>query len=135
VTRHRSALLTERTLLLALSSGLSVKDWTMSKQSCADLICHSSEPEKMMTLRRMHGVPWDWRLCRRTAECGNLRFLQWLRSTSCPRREAAVLHNASKSGSIAMLEWLLTATAPWTDSIKQDMLVRAAWHDQLETVQ
>jgi hypothetical protein len=31
VTSHRHALLTERTLLLALNSGLSVKDWTMSR--------------------------------------------------------------------------------------------------------
>jgi hypothetical protein len=46
-----------------------------------------------------------------------------------------VLHNASKSGSVAMLEWLLTVTAPWTDSIKLDMLHRAAWYDKLEAVQ
>jgi hypothetical protein len=134
-TRHRSALVRERTLRVALTSGLSVKGWTMDKESCTELICHSSEPEKVMTLLRVHGVPWDWRLCRRAAERGSLRFLQWLRSTSCPWKEAAVLHNACKSGNVAMLQWLLTATAPWTDTVKQEMLQRAAWYDRLAAVQ
>jgi hypothetical protein len=59
VTRHRSAVTTESRLQLALSSGLTVAGWTFSKVPQARLIyMHSLEPEKVMTLLRVHGAPW-----------------------------------------------------------------------------
>jgi glycerophosphoryl diester phosphodiesterase len=53
--------MTESRLQLALSSGLSVKDWTFDNVPRAALIClHSLEPDKVMTLLRVHDVPWSW---------------------------------------------------------------------------
>jgi hypothetical protein len=64
VTRHRSVLTTDSRLQLALDSGLAVSDWTMSKLSDADVICmQSAEPEQVLTLLRLHGMPWDAMLC------------------------------------------------------------------------
>jgi hypothetical protein len=107
----------------------------MSKLSYADAICtQSTEPEQVMTLLRLHGVPWDAMLCNCAALHAQLPLLQWLHSSSCPWSEPAVLHNAAR-GAVAMLEWLLTVTATWTSSAKQQMLYHAAWCDKLDAVQ
>jgi hypothetical protein len=136
VTRHRSALMSKSRLQLALSSGLVVEDWSMSKLSYADVICtQSTEPEQVMTLLRLHGVPWDAMLCNCAALHARLPLLQWLHSSSCPWSEPAVLHNAARGGAVAMLEWLLTVTAAWTSSAKQQMLYHAAWCDKLDAAQ
>ena len=62
VTRHRSVLLTESKMQLALYSGLSVEVWTFSKWCYTELICvHSLEPVKVLISLRLRGVPWhEW---------------------------------------------------------------------------
>jgi hypothetical protein len=55
---------------------------------------------------RLHGVPWDSKVCREAACVGNLGLLQWLHSN--------VLINASRGGSAPMLEWLKSVTKPWS---------------------
>jgi hypothetical protein len=128
VTRHRSVLMTEKRLYLAFSSGLSVEGWAISTQQKAEMICkHSLEPVQVMTVLRLHGVPWDQMLCNSAAFNAKLSLLQWLRINFCPWSESDVLLNASRYGSVAMMEWLLTATAAWTVDIKLCMLIRAAW--------
>jgi hypothetical protein len=104
VTRHRSVLMIENRLKLAMSSGLSVEGWS-SKWCYTELLCvHSLEPQKVLTRLRLHGVPWhDW-LCSCAALHGKLQLLQWLRSFAGPWDECRVLYSASRSGSIAMLE-------------------------------
>jgi hypothetical protein len=124
--------MTESRPQLALRSGLAVKGWTFSQQSRAELICeHSLEPERVMTLLKLHGVPWDELLCTCAAAYAKLPLLQWLRRSSCPWCEGNVLCNASRGGSIAVLEWLSTVTASWTDDAEQDLLDHAAWCDRL----
>jgi hypothetical protein len=92
VTRHRSVLLTESRLQLALDSSLTVTDWTFDSWSRAMLICHYSlEPEKVMTLLRVHGVPWSINLCNSAAYHNKLSLLQWLHAHSCPWHEEALL--------------------------------------------
>jgi hypothetical protein len=39
------------------------------------------------------------------------------------------------SGSLTVLNWLLTVTAPWADHTKLGMLNHAAWFDKLAAVQ
>jgi hypothetical protein len=136
MTRHRSVVMTESRLQLALSSGLTKTSWTFSERSRAELICkHSLEPEKVMTLLRVHGVPWSTELCRGAALFNKLALLQWLRAHSCPWEEKWALLNASVNGSVTMLEWLLTVTAPWSSKPKQDMLHSAASYNGLAVTQ
>jgi hypothetical protein len=78
VTRHRSALMTESRLQLALSNGLTVKDWTFATRTQAKLICyHCLEPERVMALLRVLGVPWSTDLCYHAAGYDKLALLQW----------------------------------------------------------
>jgi hypothetical protein len=137
VTRHRSAVLTEGRLKLALASGLSVKEWDMGRTDYAELICkRSTEPQQVIALLRVHGVPWDASLCNYVALYAKLQLLQWLRSSSCPWIESGVLCSASRSGNVAMLEWLLAVTTtPWTGTLLSDMLDRAAWFNKLAAAQ
>jgi hypothetical protein len=136
VTRHRSVLRTESRLQLALNCGLVVKDWPMDKLTCPDLIClHSVEPQHVMTLLKVQGVPWDAMLCARAALHSKLPLLQWLRKSACPWAELTVLYAADRCGNLAMLEWLLTFTSPWTDITKQYMISHAGWNDKLAAAQ
>jgi hypothetical protein len=53
--------------------------------STAEFICRqSAEPELVITVLRLHGVPWDEGLCVFAALMSKLQLLQWLRSSSCP---------------------------------------------------
>jgi hypothetical protein len=104
--------MTESRLQLALSSGLSVAGWTFSSHSHVELMCNFSlEPEKVLTLLRLHGVPWDTELCNGAAYYNKLPLLQWLHTHSCPWDELVLVHSSAR-GSVAMLEWLSTVTAP-----------------------
>jgi hypothetical protein len=136
VTRHRSVLMTESRLQLALSSGLIVTHWTFDTWSQAELLCkHSLEPTEVMTLLRLHGVPWSTLLCDGAAYCNKLSLLQWLHTHSCPWDTWELLNAASAGGSIAMLEWLVTVTAPWSADLKQFMLNVAARFSRLAVAQ
>jgi hypothetical protein len=127
MTRQRSILMTESRLQLALSSGLTVTGWSFDTQQNALQICHYSlEPEKVVALLRVHGVPWSTMLCIAAAISNKLRLLQWLRTHSCPWEGDAVLHYASLRGSVAMLERLSTVIAPWSSKTKRGMLHGAA---------
>jgi hypothetical protein len=136
VTRHRSVLMTESRLQLALSSGLSVEGWTFDKQSHAELIClYSVEPEKVLALLRVHGVPWSTLLCEGAAYYNKLTLLQWLLAHSCPWDIDNVLHRASARGYVAMLDWLFTVTAPWSIHLNQALLSIAASLDRRAAMQ
>jgi hypothetical protein len=136
VTKHGSTLMTESRLKLAFAAGLSVKGWNLSKTSRADSICkYSIEPERVMTLLRLHGVPWDAALCNAAAIQAKLPLLQWLRDSSCPWKEVFVLLNASRGGSVPMLEWLATVTQPWSEKSKADMMADAASCNELAAAQ
>jgi hypothetical protein len=127
VTRQRSVLMTKSRLQLALKSGLSVAGWTFDRWSQAELICMQSlEPQEVMTLLIEHGVLWSTVLCDAAAYHNKLALLQWLHAQACPLDERSVLREASAGGTVAMLEWLLTVTAPWSPAVKVDMLQAAA---------
>jgi hypothetical protein len=131
VTRHRSAMITESRLQLALSSGLTLKNWTCDSVIHTALICKRSlEPEKVMALLRVHGVPWSTMLCIGAASFNKLALLKWLHAHSCPWKADHVLRLASMGGNLAMLEWLLTVTAPWSPDLKLNMLVDAGCDNQ-----
>jgi hypothetical protein len=118
VTRHRSVLMSESRLQWALS--LSVADWTFDTPRKVSLLCElSTEPEKVMALMRVHGVPWSTALCTGAAAYNKLALLQWLHSHACPWDEQLVLYYASMGGSVAMLEWLQTATTPRSANTKE----------------
>jgi hypothetical protein len=130
VTRQRSVLVTGSRFKLALSSGLRVARWNLDTQQHAYQICsHSLEPEEVITLLRLHGVPWSTELCNSAAYCNKLALLQWLRAHSCPWREEHVTSEASAGGNVGVLEWLLTVTAPWSSDSKQKMLFHAGCDD------
>jgi hypothetical protein len=134
VTRYSSVLMTESRLQPALSSGLTVKDWSFSKWRGA--ACrYSLEPEKVITLLRAMGVPWSEELCTLAAWSGKLALLQWLHSHSCPWVEWAVLMFTCVHGSVAQLEWLMTVTAPWSFEVKNKMLRSAGVHGNLQLMQ
>jgi hypothetical protein len=136
VTRHRSVMMTENRLKLALSRGLTVAGWTFDSWSHAGLICkHSLEPEQVMTLLRVHGVPWSVHLCSAAAFFNKLALLHWLHAHSCPWDEESVLYSASARGTIAMLDWFLTVVSPWSPRVKQRMLQAAACENTLTVVQ
>jgi hypothetical protein len=136
MTRHRNVLMTESRLQLALRSGLTVEGWTFDKRSRGDLICrYSLEPEKVITLLRVRGVPWSTMLCNNAATNNKLAVLQWLHSCSCPWEEEPVLMCASARGSIAMLQWLWSVTSPWPSALKLSMLYIAACDHALTVVQ
>jgi hypothetical protein len=120
----------------AALNGFHIADLNITLEKYADLICkHSFEPERVVELLRVHGVPWDNMVCRYAACYNRLHLLQWLHMNDCQWNERNVLYNASTSGSVTMLDWLLTVTAPWTDSTKLELLERAAWFDKLAAVQ
>jgi hypothetical protein len=136
VTCHSSVLMTESRLQLALSSGLTVKDWSFSSWPFSNSICKLSlEPEKVITLLRVLGVPWDPKLCEWAAHHGKRALLQWLHSQSCPWIEQRVLMCTCVHGSVVMLEWLMTVTAPWSFDIKNKMLYLAGYYSNLEVMQ
>jgi hypothetical protein len=136
VTRRRSVLMTESRLQVALNSGLTLTGWSFSSGSRADLICkHSLEPERVLVLLRMLGVLWSSDLCRCAAYCNKLALLQWLYSRSCLWQQGPVLLDASAGGSVAMLEWLLTVTPPWSSDSKQRMLHVAGCRNTFAVVQ
>jgi hypothetical protein len=136
VTRHRNVLMAESRLRLALSSGLTIEGWSFDTPSHADLICkHSLEPEKVITLLRVHGVPWSSELCSGAAYFNKLTLLQWMHAHACPWVEKMLLYFAVARGSIAMLHWLLTVTSPWSSDVKQAMLSVAACENTLTAVQ
>jgi hypothetical protein len=136
VTRHRSGLMSESRLLAALGSGLSVSAWRLSKLSYAEAFCnYSAEPELVITLLRLHGVPWAEMLCIHAALHGKLQLLQWLRSRSCPWDECTVALNAGRGGSVPMLQWLATVTKPWSEGTVADMLTAAASCGKLAAAQ
>jgi hypothetical protein len=94
-------------LQLALSSGLKVSNWTFAKWSRAELVsAFSLGPQQVMTLLRVHGVPWSTTLCDVAARNNKLQLLQWLHSCTCPMIDISALMQASRSGSVAMLEGL-----------------------------
>eukprot|EP00953_Heterococcus_sp_UTEX-ZZ885_P007507 4542-Heterococcus_DN1.PRE.2 len=126
LTTHRNVLVRESRLQLALSSGLTVTHWRFDTLQRAKLICKFSlEPEKVVALLRVHGVPWSSKLCNSAASSNKLALLQWLHSHSCPWEEHIVLHYASMGGSAAMLQWLSSVTEPLVPYEMQDLLADA----------
>eukprot|EP00953_Heterococcus_sp_UTEX-ZZ885_P007512 4544-Heterococcus_DN1.PRE.1 len=122
----------ESRLQLALSSGLALNNWTCDGVIHTALICKRSlEPEKVMALLRVHGVPWSTMLCIGAASFNKLALLKWLHAHSCPWEADHVLRLASMGGNLAMLEWLLTVTAPWSPDLKLNMLVDAGLYNKL----
>jgi hypothetical protein len=106
-----------------------VKDWSLNKHSYAKSICkHSLEPEKVITVLRVFGVPWGSNLCNAAAWSGKLALLQWLHSHSCPWivREVLIVTCAHGSAAVYILEWLMTVTAPWSFDIKNELLASVA---------
>eukprot|EP00953_Heterococcus_sp_UTEX-ZZ885_P003356 2338-Heterococcus_DN1.PRE.11 len=127
VTRFRSAIMSESRLQYAKGSGFRTEDINLTKDKHALLICKQSlEPQQVITVLRLHGVPWNNMVCRNAACFGKLRLLQWLHSNGCQWNEYKVLMNASRGGSVPMLEWLKTVTKPWSKKTMGDMLVDAA---------
>jgi hypothetical protein len=138
VTRHLSVLMTASRLQHALSSGLEVQCWSFSELSLVIPIVESSiEPKDVIALLRLHGLSWGTELCTIAAICKNLALLQWLcyHTCQCPWQEDRVLVHASTLGSVAMLEWLWTVTAPWSTDIKRNMLEWASCDNTLTVVQ
>jgi arginine repressor len=133
VTRQLSMTMLASRLQLAVSSGCKVSRWTFEKWSHAELVRkYSIEPQQVLTVLRLHGVPWSTTLCEVAAFNCKLSLLQWLHASSCSWKEPAVFAQASRGGSVAMLEWLLTVTAPRSGDLKNMMLTRAGWSNNLE---
>jgi hypothetical protein len=58
VTRQRNVLMSASRLQLAISSGCKVSGWTFEGWLHAEFVCKDSlEPQQVMTLLRVHGVP------------------------------------------------------------------------------
>jgi hypothetical protein len=108
----------------------------MTQDKYASLIClHSQEPERVATVLRLHGVPWDNAMFRQAAYLGNLALLHWLHSNGCQWDQGNILANASRGGSVAMLQWLVSVTAPWSERAMTGMLNAAACCDRLAAAQ
>jgi hypothetical protein len=136
VTRHRSSIMSDSRLQHAKRSGLRITDLDMTQPKHAELICrYSLEPERVLTVLRLHGVPWDHVLCRKAAYFCRLRLLQWLHSNDCQWLEANVLMNASRGGSVDVLGWLQTVTKPWPQRVAAKMLNAAASCGELAAAQ
>jgi hypothetical protein len=130
VTRHRSVLMSASRLQLAINNSLKESSWTFDKWSHAELMCkHSLEPQQVMTLLRLHGVPWSTKLCDVAIRYCKLSLLQWLHANSCPWHELDVLMRASRVGCLEVLEWLLAVTPHWSADVRNNMLNRAGWSD------
>jgi hypothetical protein len=105
--------MSESRLLHAKPSGFCIVDLDLLQNKYAEMICQFSlEPERIVTRLRLHGVPWDNFIYRNAAYFGKLNLLQWLHSNDCQWDEYTVLLNASRSGSVPVLEWLATVAAP-----------------------
>jgi hypothetical protein len=136
VIRHRSTIISESRLRHAHSCGFDVACVVTTQDKYANLLCaHSLEPERVATVVRLHGGPWDNVICRKAACLGQLRMLQCLHSNGCQWDELNVLLNASRSGSVPMLEWLKTVTKPWSESCRAAMLNDAASCERLAAAQ
>eukprot|EP00953_Heterococcus_sp_UTEX-ZZ885_P003353 2338-Heterococcus_DN1.PRE.8 len=133
VTRHRSTIITESRLLHAKFNGFCIKErFDLTEEDYARLICkHSVEPEQVITVLRVHGVPWGDAICSAAAYCNRLSLLKWLHCNDCEWDELDVLKEASSSGSVPMLQWLVSVTKPWSQSTKTAMLDIAASFDKL----
>jgi hypothetical protein len=126
-TTCTSAIISEGRLQHAKQHGFRITDVDITQSKYARLICkYSLEPERVVTLLRLHGVPWDTVICRTAAFYGKLSLLQWLHSNDCPWTLSLVLSNACRSARIATLQWLAAVTEPWSESIMSKMLDSAA---------
>jgi hypothetical protein len=136
VTRHRSAIITESRLQHAKLSEFRITNLDMTQDKHATVICkHSVEPERVITTLRVHGVPWGQMVCWNAAFYGRLGLLQWLRRNDCQWDEHDVLFNASRNGSVPMLQWLDSVTKAWSNGTMTDMLSTAASCDELAAAQ
>jgi hypothetical protein len=135
-TRNRSVIMSKSRLLHAKANGFSIASLDMTQDKHAELLCkHSLEPERVLTVLHLHGVPWDVMMCRNAAFLNKLGLLQWLHSNDCEWEEGSVLCNASRGGSVPMLLWLVTVTQPWSEAILGEMLTAAASCDRLAAAQ
>jgi hypothetical protein len=130
VTSDAAAFITERRLQLAIDCGFSISTYKFTDWKRALLVSkHSLEPQQVMTLCRQHGVQWSEHLAHMAARAGNLRFLQWLRSSVCRWFDHEMLGNASEGGCVDMfvyLQCMLRATT-WDDKSKTTMLSYTGW--------
>jgi hypothetical protein len=78
----------------------------------------------VITVLRLHGVPWDNVICRKAAYFRRLRLLQWLHNNGCQWSEVNVLTNASRGGSV-----------PWSERVAAKLLNAAASCDELAAAQ
>jgi hypothetical protein len=121
-TNDAAAFMTERRLQLAIDCGFSISTYKFSDWKRALLVSkHSLEPQQVMALCRKHGVQWSEHLTHMAARAGNLRFLQWLRSSGCRWLEHAMLANASEGGCVDMFVY------SWDDKSKTTMLSYTGW--------
>jgi hypothetical protein len=136
VTRYRSTIVSESRLLHAKANEFRLVDLDITQGRHAKLICqHSLEPERVITVLRLHNVAWNNVICREAAYHSKLSLLQWLHHNDCDSHEVNVLVNASRGGSVSMLEWLAAVSKPWSKSTKQEMLTDAACCDKLAAAQ
>jgi hypothetical protein len=113
MTRYRSAIITESRLQHAALNGFCITDLYMTTYRHATLLCkHSLEPELVLTQLRLHGVFWDSVMCNSAALVGRQSLLQWLHSEGCWWIADDVLSNASRSGSVPLLQRLGSVTKP-----------------------
>jgi hypothetical protein len=73
-------------------------------------------------------------MCNNAAYYGKVGLLQFLRRNNCQWQVESVLSNASKSGSLPMLQWLARVTKSWSKDTMVNMLNDAASSDQLAAV-
>jgi hypothetical protein len=137
VTRHRSTIMSESRLQHAKRSGFCITKLDLTQDEDAEMICKLSlEPKQVVTVLRVHGVPWDDVICSSAALYRKLDMLQWLHSHDCQWDECAVLVNASRGGSVAMLQWLTSVIKePWSPTTLTTMLSAAASYGNLEAAQ
>jgi hypothetical protein len=136
VTSYRSTIISECRLQHAEVNGFAVTHLDITKISDAAMICqYSLEPQQVVTVLKLHNAAWDYVICREAAYFGKLDLLQWLHKNDCQRNERNVLLNASRGGSVPMLEWLMSVTEPWSEDSTFKMLTNAASCDKLAAAQ
>jgi hypothetical protein len=124
--------MTAARLQLAFKSGLKVEQLN-DYEDLADAIAqHSLQPIEALALAKTYNMQYPEKMASYAAFYRELQLLQWLYERRCAWSEHIVW--AARGGSVDVLIWLRSVTAPWSDEQKAHMLLCATQFDELDAV-
>jgi hypothetical protein len=133
-TTFKSAFMTATRLLLAFKNGLEIEKLHGYEELADDIAKHSLQPIEALTVAKTYDMRYPESIAQGAAFFRRLHLLQWLHERRCPWSEDDVLEWAVRGGSVEILAWLQSVTAPWSDATKSGLMLYACDYDRLDAI-